>query len=98
MPKRSVYARDNFHNILGKCVVKRMKMEQSYELPSELVELQLKGGSLKFRVAEVECLRGEAWSETPITSSRNGAGQVGQWSAAKRRKQLENGFLPHVRN
>jgi hypothetical protein len=61
-------------------------MDRSYELPVELAELKLKGGSLRFGVTRVECLGEQAWSETHVTSSRNGAGQVGRVSSYNVRK------------
>lgn len=51
-------------------------MSQAKELPANLAKLVLRGKEFKFWVIEGAGLTEKVWSETNISSSRNGNGQV----------------------
>ena len=51
-------------------------MSQSRELPANLAKLALRGKEFKFWTIQGTCMAEKVWSETNISSSRNGNGQV----------------------
>lgn len=51
-------------------------MSQNNELPTNLTKLALRGKEFKFWTIQGICMAEKVWSETNISSSRNGNGQV----------------------
>lgn len=69
----------SLHNILGRMSAAEIiegPMNSNSKLPDSLAELSLRRTKFKFRAIPGTCVADKAWSETAISSSRNGYGAV----------------------